>query len=78
MKAIAQEGCGVLIYEQQEGRGIGLMAKLQAYALQDRALTRLRQTTRSVLKQTAGISACPAQSSIDLGIRQDSPAFKQS
>lgn len=38
MGAIAAEGCGVLIYEQQEGRGIGLMAKLQAYALQDRGL----------------------------------------
>ncbi len=32
---IAKEGSGILIYEQQEGRGIGLMAKLQAYALQD-------------------------------------------
>jgi GTP cyclohydrolase II len=35
---IAQEGAGILIYEQQEGRGIGLMAKLQAYELQDRGL----------------------------------------
>ena len=35
---IAEEGKGILIYEQQEGRGIGLMAKLQAYALQDRGL----------------------------------------
>lgn len=32
---IAAAGAGVLIYEQQEGRGIGLMAKLQAYELQD-------------------------------------------
>ena len=33
---IASEGAGILLYEQQEGRGIGLMAKLQAYELQDR------------------------------------------
>ncbi len=32
---IAEEGAGILLYEQQEGRGIGLMAKLQAYELQD-------------------------------------------
>jgi len=35
---IAAEGRGVLIYEQQEGRGIGLIGKLQAYELQDRGL----------------------------------------
>lgn len=35
MKAIAREGAGVVIYEYQEGRSIGLMAKLQAYELQD-------------------------------------------
>jgi 3,4-dihydroxy 2-butanone 4-phosphate synthase / GTP cyclohydrolase II len=35
MQAIAQEGRGLVIYEYQEGRGIGLMAKLQAYELQD-------------------------------------------
>ena len=38
MRAIALEGRGLLIYEHQEGRGIGLKAKLQAYALQDAGL----------------------------------------
>ncbi|MGA8742555.1 MAG: GTP cyclohydrolase II [Terracidiphilus sp.] len=35
LKRIAVEGAGILLYEQQEGRGIGLMAKLKAYELQD-------------------------------------------
>jgi GTP cyclohydrolase II len=38
LQMIAQSGAGVLIYEQQEGRGIGLMPKLQAYELQDKGL----------------------------------------
>ena len=38
LSMIASAGAGALIYEQQEGRGIGLMAKLQAYELQDRGL----------------------------------------
>ena len=35
LSSIAAEGAGILLYEQQEGRGIGLMAKLKAYELQD-------------------------------------------
>ena len=38
MRRIAQEGAGILLYEAQEGRGIGLMAKLKAYELQDQGL----------------------------------------
>lgn len=35
LSQIAQAGCGILIYQQQEGRGIGLISKLLAYEQQD-------------------------------------------
>jgi GTP cyclohydrolase II len=38
LSKISQAGAGILLYEQQEGRGIGIMAKLRAYELQDQGL----------------------------------------
>ena len=41
MKEIQDHGCGAIVYLKQEGRGIGLYAKMQAYALQDKGLDTL-------------------------------------
>ncbi len=38
LQKICQEGRGVLVYMRQEGRGIGLLGKLQSYALQDKGM----------------------------------------
>ena len=57
---IAEQGAGVLIYEQQEGRGIGLMAKLQAYELQDAGLDTVEANERLGFKADHRGFAMPA------------------
>ena len=70
LSMIAQEGAGVLIYEQQEGRGIGLMAKLQAYQLQDSGLDTVEANERLGFKADHREFALPAQILKSLGIEQ--------
>jgi GTP cyclohydrolase II len=58
---IAEAGAGVLLYEQQEGRGIGLMAKLQAYELQDQGLDTIEANERLGFKSDLREYALPAE-----------------
>jgi GTP cyclohydrolase II len=67
---IAAQGAGVLIYEQQEGRGIGLMAKLQAYELQDAGLDTVEANERLGFKADQREFEMPAQILKALGISQ--------
>lgn len=70
LSMIAQQGAGVLIYEQQEGRGIGLMAKLQAYELQDVGLDTVEANERLGFKADHREFALPGEILKHLGIKR--------
>ena len=70
LSMIAETGAGVLIYEQQEGRGIGLMAKLQAYELQDVGLDTVEANERLGFKADHREFALPGEILKELGVKQ--------
>ena len=67
---IAGEGAGILIYEQQEGRGIGLMPKLQAYELQDSGLDTVEANEKLGFKADHREFALPAEMLKELAVNQ--------
>src|SRR6201985_294015 len=70
MQAIAEEGRGLVIYEYQEGRGIGLMAKLEAYELQDAGLDTVEANHALGFKADCRDFSLPAAILGALGIKQ--------